>query len=419
MYILPFLWFTFLTILLWRKHKGVDISVYMSALYALTSFLAIVIVAGDMLGEGGILFYNEDAEFGLVPTVIYCVFLTMSIVPFHLVYIREVKEITCNAPILLDAVSLFLIVESFVNLYLVADSTLDILSGDLAAIRSSVYAGDETPAQMKAETMGYLFRLLTYFNVSTLLCLPILGFNLCFRQKPWWWNLLLFFASLSLPIAGIQSADRTDFVFWGLMLLYCFVFFWPHSSSRLRRIVILSLSPIVVLGVVYVTAVSQSRFENQNGGAAGRNVQYAGQGYVNFCFFWKYANYDELALERIFPAYSHFVKKVDSNAKRREERSGRQGFFISVFATFIGDLMLDTSPVGMMIWVICFTLFGLLLVRSSHRTLYDVSEVLLLFVMACIPLFGIFYYRFSAFFYSIMLMLALLLYFNSKYRVRL
>ena len=58
MFVIPFLWFTLLTVLLWRKHQGADISVYMSALYAFTSFLAIVIVAGDMMGEGGILFYN-------------------------------------------------------------------------------------------------------------------------------------------------------------------------------------------------------------------------------------------------------------------------------------------------------------------------------------------------------------------------
>lgn len=419
MFVIPFLWFTLLTVLLWRKHQGADISVYMSALYAFTSFLAIVIVAGDMMGEGGILFYNEDAEFGVLPTLVYCIFLTLTIVPFHLVYVREIKRITCHSPLFIDVLSLFLVVESLVNLYLVADSTLDILSGDLAAIRRSVYAGDETPAQIKAESMGYIFRLLTYFNVSTLLCLPILGYNLCFRQKPWWWNLMLFFASMSLPVAGIQSADRTDFVFWGMMLLYCFVFFWPQSGKKLRRNAILSLLPVVVAGVVYVVAVSQSRFEDQNGGAAGRNIQYAGQGYVNFCYFWKFANYDEVALERVFPAYSHFVKKIDSNAKRREERSGRQGFFISVFASLVGDLMLDLSPVGMMVWVVCFTLIGLLLIRSSHRTQYDLSEVLLLFVMACIPLFGIFYYRFAGFFYSIMVLIALLVYFSAKFRIRL
>ena len=140
---------------------------------------------------------------------------------------------------------------------------------------------------------------------------------------------------------------------------------------------------------------------------------------MNFCYFWKFANYDEVALERVFPAYSHFVKKIDSNAKRREERSGRQGFFISVFASLVGDLMLDLSPVGMMVWVVCFTLIGLLLIRSSHRTQYDLSEVLLLFVMACIPLFGIFYYRFAGFFYSIMVLIALLVYFSAKFRIRL
>lgn len=419
MFIIPFIWFSVLTFLLWRKHGGLDACVYMSMLYTLTSFLAVVLVAGDMLGDGGILYYNGDDGFGVVPTIVYCTMLTISLLPFHLVYTKEIKSITCNSPLTLDAISIFLILESFLNLYLVADSTLDILSGDLSAIRNSVYAGDATPAQLKAETMGFLPRILQYFNTSTLLCLPILVYNLCYRHKPWWWNLLLFFASLSAPILAIQSADRTEIIYYALMLVYCLVFFWPQMPSRLRRKLMFALIPFALLGVVYVTAVSQSRFEDKSGGALARNIQYTGQGYVNFCYFWNNANYDHLAVERIFPLYSKQVLNKVSTDANRKDRSSQQGFFISVFATFIGDIMLDISPIGMMLWVTCFTFFGLLLIRTSHRTQYDVSEVILVFTMACVPIFGIFYYRYHAFFYTLYVAVALFFYFISRYRIRL
>ena len=213
MFIIPFIWFSVLTFLLWRKHSGLDISVFISMLYAFSSLLAMVIVLGDMMGAGGILYYNGDEGLDFLPTMVYCVMITLSIIPFHLVYNREIKQITCVSPFFLDSLSLFLILESLLNLYLVADSTLDILSGDLAAVRNSVYAGDATPAQLKAESMNFVFRIFASFNVATLLCLPILFYNLCFRSKPWWWNFSLFFASLSAPIAGIQGVDRTEMIY--------------------------------------------------------------------------------------------------------------------------------------------------------------------------------------------------------------
>ena len=83
------------------------------------------------------------------------------------------------------------------------------------------------------------------------------------------------------------------------------------------------------------------------------------------------------------------------------------------------DILLDVSPIGMIVWVTSFAFLGLLLIRTSHRTQYDISEVLLLFTMACIPVFGIFYYRFYTFLHSYSVLLALLFYFLSRYRFRL
>ena len=419
MFIIPFVWFSTLSFLLWRKHGGFDISVYISLLYTFTSFLAMLLVAFDMLGDGGILYFSSDKGLDLVPTLLFCITISLSILPFHLVYTRDIRNISCVSPFMFDAMSLFLILESMLNLYLVADSTLDILSGDLAAIRDSVYAGDATPAMLKAESLGFIFRVFYYFNMATLLCLPILFYNICFRHKPWWWNFLLFFASLSAPIAGIQSVDRTEMIYYALMMVFCILFFWPQMSRRLRRKFLLFLLPFIALGAVYVTVVSQARFEKQDGGAAVRNMQYTGQGYLNFCYFWNYANYDELTVERIFPYYSNSVLKKSSSLTRREERSGQQGFFISVFPTFVGDIMLDISPIGMVLWVTCFAFIGLLLIRQSHRTQYDISEVLLIFTMACIPVFGIFYYRYFSLVYTYYIVLALLYYGISRYRIRL
>lgn len=419
MYFIPAIWFLSLTAWLWYKHQGYDACVYIASLYALVSTLAVIVITCDMLGAGGILFSNANAEFGVAPTLIYCVMLTITLLPFHLVYDKEIKEISVLSPFLLDCFGALLFVVSLINLYLVADSTMDILSGDLGALRNSIYAGEETLAQIKAESMPFAINFLYYLNPTTLLCLPILFYNMCFRKCHWWWHLLLFFTSLSMPIAGIQSADRTELIYYALMLIFTIILFRTHLTKGIKRAMYIIGAPIAILGVVYVTAVSQSRFEKFEGGATTRNIQYAGQGYINFCYFWENANYEELAPEREFPLIYHYTKHIDSNADRRNERSGQQGFFMSVFASFLGDLMLDISPLGMIVWGLLYCLIGLLLIRQSHRKEFDISEILLLFLMACVQCFGIFYYRFFSFTYTFSIILAISYYIVSRYRIRL
>ena len=161
----------------------------MSSLYAFISLCSAIIEFGDLIGdgEGGLLFDENDVHLALVPTILYCGLLTLSMLPFSLLYRKDIKAIVPKAPLTLYFLSWFLIGISFLNLYLVADSTLDILGGDLAAVREAHYNGILTPAQLKAESMPFILRALYYFNISTLLALPMFFYYMCslrFYQCP-------------------------------------------------------------------------------------------------------------------------------------------------------------------------------------------------------------------------------------------
>ena len=420
MIVLPFLFFSALTAYWWYRHGRLDVCVYMGGLYALTSLLAIVIVQMGMMGEGGILYDNDTAEFNIVPTLLFCGCIGLCLLPFSMIYGRDIQQITIRSPWAVDLLSLMLIAVSFLNLYLVADSTMDILQGDLAQIRNDAYAGVESPAQLKAETMPFALKFFYYFHFSTILCIPIFFYNLCFRHKPWWFQALLAFASLSCPIAGIQVADRTEIVYYGEMVIFCFLFFYRFIPTRTKwRLLVLSL-PVIVAGVTYLVAVSQARFDTkESSGSDVRAIQYAGQGYINFCYFYENGKFDYIASQREFPLINHFFFHEDSNADLREQRTGEQGFFMSVFATFIGDVMLDITPIGMIVWVISFFMLTMLVIRSSHRDTWDLSEVLLLYLLAVVPIFGIFYYRFFFFTYTFIFILVLILLFLSFHKFSL
>lgn len=418
MILIPCLFFSFLTLYWWRKHECFDICVYMSALYALTSILAIIIVLAELLGEGGILFDNGNLKLGVAPTLLYCGLIASSLLPFSMIYGKDIKKITINAPLAIDILSWTLIVLSFLNLYLVADSTLDILQGDLAKVRSDANAGVDSPAALKAETLPFIIKVFYYLNASTLLCIPIFFYNICFRSKPWWFNGLLVFASLCMPIVGIQQADRTEIVFYGLMLLFCLIFFYRYFSKK-NKILLLALgSPIVLASVVYLVAVSQARFDDKRSSDSGdRAIQYAGQGYLNFCYFYEYGKFEYISTEREFPLTNYIFYKRISNNDRRDERAGEQGFFISVFASFLGDIMLDISPLGLIIWVLSYFIIMMLFIRRSHREEYDLSEIIFIFLMAVIPIFGIFYYRFFYFTNTLTLLIVIGLLLISKYKL--
>lgn len=417
MVVVPFLFFTALTVYWWRKHGGLDICVYMAALYAFTSLFAIVIVAGDMLGGGGINFDYSDLELGVAPTLLYCFFICLCILPFSMVYGKELKNIGSRMPLLIDALSVFLILEALLNFYLVADSTLEILSGDLSTVRSDHYEGIMSPAEVKAMSMPAIVKVFYYFNAATILALPIWFYNITFRRKPWWFNTLIIFASLSMPLAGIQAADRTECVFYAMMFVYCFIFFGKFFTKKIRRRITVFSCTLAVLVVAYLAAVSIARFEKREGGTGTGLVQYTGQGYLNFCFFWEHGKFDYISPEREFPMTWRYAFHVSNSPERRAERTGEQGFFMSVFASFIGDIMLDLSPLGMIIWTTYYFLICCMLVGRAHREDMDISEVLVLFMAAAVPVFGIFYYRLHNLSSTLTILLALAVYFLSRHKL--
>lgn len=398
MIIIPLIYFTLLTLVWWKRHQGLDVCVYMSGLYAVTLYCgAGVLLSDDMLGEGGILFEPYNLELGLLPTLLFCVLITLGALPFSLIYNKEIKSFKAPKPLFLDCFCWLLFFVFLLNFYLVADSTAEILSGDLSTVRSDHSEGILSPAEIKANSLPIIFRYILYLNHTTILALPLFFHYSCSSGKPWWFKVMLIATSLTKPIAAIQAADRTEFTFYVMMFVFCLIFYWHQLSNSFKRRLMLTSSPFAVIILLYLVVVSQARFggnaddtEKTYEGA----IEYAGQNYLNFCYFWEYGNFEKLTLERTLPFSTYVVLKVESNADRRSERSAEQGFFMSVFASYIGDVMLDLSPQGAVLWAAFFFLLCISVIRYSHPEELDVGDALSIFVLAAIPIFGIFYYRY-------------------------
>lgn len=418
MFILPFIYFAFLSYYLYRRQEGMTISVYMSLLYAFTALCAVIDVLFEFLGEdGGILYDNANAEFGFIPTVVYCAVLTATIWPFTRFNTTCIKTVHLENPRVFDIFGVFIILLSLLNLYLVADSTMDILNGNFAEVRKSMEAGEESLAQIKAQSLPFGISYIYLLNVVTIFGLPLAFYNLSKKRMPWWFNALLLFASLSQPIAGIQTADRTESAFLGLMAVFTLILFWHKLGTKIKVALGLASLPVVIAVGVYVSMVSSDRFEKTYNGPAVSLMQYVGQNYINFCYFWENAKSDYTATEREFPLLNRIFTGVVNDGDRRNERSAEQSFFISVFPSFIGDLYIDLTFAGMLLWVLAYIALCYKCIPDTEDpdTEVQAADYLTVFLLGIIPTFGIFYYRFHTFKSTLMIIIVMIVIALSKY----
>lgn len=400
---IPFLWFLFLTIWLWNKHKRIDICVYMSALYAFVSFCAVLIVELNLLGAGGVLFEKETLKLNLLPTLLYCLLLTISILPFSRIYMSRIETITLSSIRLFDYFAAFLFLLALINLYSVFDSTFGVLRGDFQEIRASHNAGEEFMAFQKIKSLPSVLGYIYYFRFTTLMALPMYFYSICFLNKSTLYNILLLFASLTIPLLAIQTVDRTEFVFYAQMFLFSFLLFKKFMGRSQYKQLKLVLIPLAFMFIVYIAMVTIARFGEKDSGAWGGALQYAGQGYLNFCYFYENANPNIQYTDRMFPMYNHIVNGIDSNPELRDEKSMYHGFFISVFATFIGDFLLDVGLVGTIVWVVAFFILCVTFFPRSNDMVVSLGQLFFVFIMGGIPVFGVFYYRYFHFYYTITL----------------
>lgn len=416
MHFIPVIYFAGLTYYLWQRRHSFDIAVYMSALFTFTAICAAIMVGnGIMQGQGGVLSDGWEPDLGFIPTVLYCALVSITILPFATLKIDKIEDITNNHKYVLFAFSLLIVVQGLLMYYLVGSTISDILNGDFKDLKNAGYAGEDTPTDVKMLTLPLPLRILFYSSFLTTFGLPLFFFYTCIERKSIWLTFPLLLASVSPILRGIMSADRTEIIYYGLMFIFCVILFRKKMTKAFKWFLTAVTIPVTVIGVIYVVSVSAARFDENDEGASGSMLEYAGQSYVNFCYF--YNNHDEnlYYFERELPITLLIVNK-SQYTDTKEERTAKEGFFIGVFASHVGSWLLDTGIAGACIISCLFALLCLYVIKYYDRTVFDVSDLLLLFILASVPLFGVFYYRFYNPNIAIQYLVAILYFVFSKFK---
>lgn len=416
MHFLPLIYFAGLTYYFWQKHRTYDLAAYMSTLYTITSLCCVIMVLGGFMNArgGGVLIDGYEPDFGIIPTVLYCGLITITILPFSFIRPEKLEHIGNVHRYILYAFALLILLQGLIIYYLVGGFVSDLLHGDFKFLKDTYVTGDISPADAKMLTLPFPVQLLYYFSFMTLLGLPLFFYYSCVEKRSLWLTTPLLAISISPILRGILVADRTEIIHYGLMFFFCLVLFQKFITRKVRNFMYLAGLPIVAVGLTYVIAVSSSRFENDEEGASGSMLEYAGQSYANFCYFYDNHNKELFYLEREFPIISYAIFQSEYT-ETKEERTAKEGFFIGVFASHVGSWLLDTGVIGAIVFSLLFALLCCLVIQRYNRTDFDVADLIMLFTLGVVPTFGIFYYRYYSIQTAVVYLAAGLLYLYSRF----
>lgn len=394
MHFIPLIYFSGLTYYFWQKHRTFDLATYMSLLYTITSLCSVLMVVGGLLSaNGGVLFDGWEPNFGVVPTFLYCGLITLTIFPFSFIRPEKLEDINNVHRYMIYAFTIFILIQGIIMYYLVGGFISDLLNGDFRFLKNSHYSGDISPADAKMLTMPLPIQFMYLLSFMTLLALPLFFYYSCVEKRSLWLTVPLLGVSVSPILRGVLMADRTEIIHYGLMFFFCLVFFQKFITKKVRNFLFLASLPVLAVGLTYILAVSASRFENEDEGTSGSMLEYAGQSYANFCYFYDNHNRELFYVERELPVISYFLFK-DQYVDTKEERTAKEGFFVGVFASHIGSWLIDTGVIGCILLSFLFTLLCCYVINRYDRSEFDIADVLMLFTLGAVPTFGIFYYRY-------------------------
>src|SRR5690606_39198819 len=190
------------------------------------------------------------------------------------------------------------------------------------------------------EHMGH--STLKWFSGVCYALLIMFFYAYAFIKKELLLKYMLLISSLSAVYLGLLVGGRTNLMYWILSFIFCLVLFWPHfTPSKKRLITIVSL---VTLGLLlsYMIYVTIERALIGHSGETGNFLlSYAGQSYLNFCYFFENLNNHEYTIQRILPITSSIFSGDFNLNEYRDTVFYKTGMNIGIFYTFLGDIYVD------------------------------------------------------------------------------
>ena len=394
---IPFIYFSLLSLFCYHKHRQIDLATIISLMFAVSGFFSILVDVNNLRYDD-----TYSYEISLSSAIIYCFLLTICILPISKCFavghlqLKPIRNVS-----FLKFLSFIVLFWFISTTYLARNDIMRVLLGDMADIRSDLYAGISTNTWMFSlpAPIRFIYACLN-FIFGCPWTLIFLGFySLISPNIKRYHSYIFFLASLSGPFNGIIGADRSQVAYW---MISMFLLFWLFKScipSQIKKK--LSFYGLLILGalVLYLVAMTVSRFEGRDdtGGSLGSFYSYLGQPYINFCYF-----FDEYELPFkhwgiLFPFTSQYIFGVKAGGTIiQQQMTLLSGKSTGVFYTFIGHIMIALGQTLSIVLTLLYSFISLILLRNlQFRRIIDVDHLYIIFSIISVVALGLFAYYYA------------------------
>ena len=407
----PFIYFTILFIIMWRKQKSITVSSLIVIFYIISSFFAIIIKIENLWVDN-----LNFPKIDIIPTILYCSLLTISIIPFYSFRSEKIKSIKLKNIKMFFVISWILIILSIISLAIVLPNIKTTLSLDFFNVRKDYNQDAGTFYEFSG--MPWYQYLINFAPSFSPILILFFFYSIVYLDNKKIFNILLVFASIILSLNSILTASRTQVIYWIMTFSVFYIFFKPHMTTKIKRQINILFVIIGVIGLVYLFAVTISRFEKRNVGTEGSLILYTGQSFPQFCNVYNHYTFDEITIDRVLPITSKYILGHRfTKVEYRSSQSIRIGAETGVFFTFLGDAMLDFGKFGMIIYTLIFYLIARISLKRRNQSIITLSQMVVLVLLIRLPLLGLFAYVYTSIDSSIMILGSLIIAYLFKYKI--
>ena len=229
------------------------------------------------------------------------------------------------------------------------------------------------------------------------------------------YGIMYLLASVSGIISSILDGGRSAILYWILSFVAVYLLFIPLMSKREKGTV---RKFFIIFGTLFVTffmMMTIARFgEREAGevtGTEGGLISYAGQPFINFCFFWDTFDCPLPSLQIILPfTYKLFGYPIDNPIDLQETLSFMSHKELGVFYTFIGHIATTSFNAVAVLYCILLSIVSGLNVHRVRKHVIGISGAYFYLLFSSVLFLGLFghYYAYANKTFAIVLFALLL-----------
>lgn len=388
---------------------GWNIQAYMFSLYFLTG------IASIMLDADNLYQYNcLHRPLGIIAPLSYCLLLYLFIEQFGRVFKPNlIKYIVVRNTKILDYVTIFYFAMFVVDILISSTNMQQVIANDaFLEVRMEKYSGDNVSFYNHLSGLPrYIAALTTFFFASSYFLQIIFFYNITFRNVRFVYNIMALCGSTLQMISSFAQADRSQFLYWIILFIFCYTLFRPMMEGKAKRLLIIYISPIIFIFVSYFVIVSVARWGNSVNGSEGGTIVYAGQNYINYCNFingiWDTPRF----INEIFPLISYITNSM-GYFELADIVSSRCHMYVSVFPTFLGLIFSISGPIVLFFYTLIYRIVSLKWLRRANTTIIIFDKLMKMWILALVPILGVFGYFYMT--YTATLAIFIWLYIGKK-----